>query len=230
MSVSNLSASSQNYLKAIWSLGEWSDTPVTASALAARVGVKLSTASDAVRKLASQGFIEHTPYGSVSLTPQGQAFAVAMVRRHRLIESFLVEVLGYRWDQVHDEAETLEHAVSDFMVERMDEFLEHPERDPHGDPIPRADGTVNRPDAVLLTELASDQRARVERISDDDPQLLQYFAEHGIGYGTILQSRPGAPYSDSVTIVVEDSAAPLSLGKPATDAVWVKALEQKAAL
>ena len=224
MSVSNLSASSQNYLKAIWSLGEWSDIPVTASALAARVGVKLSTASDAVRKLASQDFVEHTPYGSVSLTPQGQAFAVAMVRRHRLIESFLVEVLGYRWDQVHDEAETLEHAVSDFMVQRMDEFLEHPERDPHGDPIPRADGTVNRPDAVLLTELASDQRARVERISDDDPQLLQYFAEHGIGYGTILHSRPGTPYSDSVTIVVEDSAAPLSLGKPATDAVWVKAL------
>lgn len=224
MSVSNLSASSQNYLKAIWSLGEWSDTPVTASALAARVGVKLSTASDAVRKLASQGFIEHNPYGSVSLTPQGQAFAVAMVRRHRLIESFLVEVLGYRWDQVHDEAETLEHAVSDFMVQRMDEFLEHPERDPHGDPIPRADGTVNRPDAVLLTELASDQRARVERISDDDPQLLQYFAEHDIGYGTILQSRPGAPYSDSVTIVVEDNATPLSLGKPATDAVWVKPL------
>lgn len=224
MSVSNLSASSQNYLKAIWSLGEWSDTPVTASALAARVGVKLSTASDAVRKLASQGFIEHAPYGSVSLTPQGQAFAVAMVRRHRLIESFLVEVLGYRWDQVHDEAETLEHAVSDFMVQRMDEFLDHPERDPHGDPIPRADGTVNRPDAVLLTELASEQRARVERISDGDPELLQYFAEHGIGYGTILQSRPGTPYSDSVTIVVEDSAAPLSLGKPATDAVWVKPL------
>ena len=98
----------------------------TASTLAARVGVRLSTASDAIRKLTDQGLLEHTPYGAVALTADGRAHAVAMVRRHRLIETFLVEALGYRWDQVHDEAEHLEHAVSDFMVERMDERLGHP--------------------------------------------------------------------------------------------------------
>lgn len=224
MTVSALSTSSQNYVKAIWTLGEWSGEPVTPSMLAARVGVRLSTASDAVRKLTDQGLLEHAPYGAVTLTDEGEAHAVAMVRRHRLIESFLVEVLEYRWDQVHDEAEALEHAVSDFMVDRIDEHLGRPERDPHGDPIPQADGTVSRPDAVLLTECGASRRARVERISDDDSELLQFFAEHGIGHGTVLEFRPPAPYSDTVEVVIEGNAAALSLGRSATDAVWVQPL------
>lgn len=225
MSVSGLSASTQNYLKAIWNLREWSDEPVTPSTLAARVGVKLSTASDAVRKLTDQGLLEHAPYGSVSLTAEGRAYAVAMVRRHRLIESFLVRVLGYRWDQVHEEAEILEHAVSDFMVERIDESLGRPTRDPHGDPIPQADGTVVRPDAVLLTELQPGRQGRVERISDADSGLLQYFAEQGIGVGTILEANAAAPYSGALAIVVDGRGEPIALGKSATDAVWVNAQE-----
>lgn len=219
--MSELSASSQNYLKAVWSLQEWSDAPVTPSALAAKAGVKLSTASDAVRKLTEQGLLVHTPYGAVTLTPEGRAHAVAMVRRHRLIESFLVRVLGYRWDQVHEEADALEHAVSDFMVDRIDEHLGFPTRDPHGDPIPSADGRVHRPDAVLLSELAPGTRARVERISDADAGLLQFFAERGIGVGTTLDARAGAPYSDSVEVVVDGRDEPIALGRSATDAVWV---------
>ena len=172
MSVSELSMSTQNYLKAIWSLGEWSTDPVTTSALAARVGVRLSTVSDALRKLTEQGLLEHTPYGAITLSEQGRTHALAMVRRHRLIETFLVEVLDYSWDQVHDEAEHLEHAVSDFLVERMDQHLGHPSRDPHGDPIPAADGSVERPDAVLLSELPAGSTVRVERISDADPQQI----------------------------------------------------------
>ena len=222
MSVSELSASSQNYVKAIWSLREWSDEPVTASTLAARVGVRLSTASDAVRKLTEQGLLEHTPYGSVSLTAEGHRYAVAMVRRHRLIESLLVQTLGYRWDQVHEEAETLEHAVSDFMVERIDAHLGYPERDPHGDPIPRADGTVLKPHAVRLTDLTPGGSGHVERIADDDSELLQYFAENGIGVGTLLRVEPGAPFSGALDIVVGDRGKALSLGKPATDAIWIR--------
>ncbi|MGO1313141.1 MULTISPECIES: metal-dependent transcriptional regulator [Microbacterium] len=221
MTVSELSASSQNYLKAVWSLGEWSEEPVTASTVAARTGVKLSTASDAIRKLTVQGLLEHAPYGAVTLTATGRAHAVAMVRRHRLIEAFLVKVLGYRWDQVHDEAETLEHAVSDFMIDRIDEYLGHPVRDPHGDPIPGPDGSVSRPDAVLLTGMESGRRVRVERISDKDSQLLQFFADHGIGYGTVLESRPAAPYSDTIEVVIEENGTSLPLGRSATDAVWV---------
>ncbi|GAA4896014.1 metal-dependent transcriptional regulator [Tessaracoccus lubricantis] len=221
MSVSTLSASNQNYLKAIWSLGEWSDEPVTTSAVAARVGVRMSTASDAVRKLGELGLLQHTPYGSMTLTDEGRSHAVAMVRRHRLIETFLVEVLDYRWDQVHDEADHLEHAVSDFLVERIAEHLGHPDRDPHGDPIPAADGTVTQLDAVSLTDLGTGRKARVERISDGDPGLLQFFAEHGIGVGTVLEATPGAPYSGAIDVVVEGSTRALTLGRAATDSVWV---------
>lgn len=220
MSVSELSESNQNYLKAIWGLQEWSDDPVTPTKLAARVGVRVSTVSDAVRKLTQQGFLEHTPYGAVSLSRTGRVHALAMVRRHRLIETFLVEVLGYRWDQVHDEAETLEHAVSDFLIDRIDRHLEYPARDPHGDPIPRSDGTISMPEATLLSALEPGRSGRIERISDADPDLLQYFAEHGIRVGATVEARAAAPFTDALDIVVA-GAAPLTLGRSATDSVWV---------
>ena len=221
MSVSDLSASSQNYLKAVWTLQEWSDDPVTLSTLAERAGVRMSTASDAVRRLADQGLLEHTPYGAITLSSRGRAYAVAMVRRHRLIESFLVMTLGYRWDQVHDEAEALEHAVSDFMIGRIDEHLGHPSKDPHGDPIPSVDGEVHRPDATPLTEIAVGARVRVERISDADPELLQYLEEHGVGVGTVLATAEGAPFSDSIEVTIDPSGIALPFGRSATDAVWV---------
>lgn len=221
MSVSDLSASSQNYLKAVWTLQEWSDDEVTLSMLAERAGVRMSTASDAVRRLSDQGLLDHTPYGAITLTPRGRGYAVAMVRRHRLIESFLVMTLGYRWDQVHDEAEALEHAVSDFMIERIDEHLGHPTRDPHGDPIPSGDGKVHRPDAVPLTGVAIGSRVSVERISDADPALLQYLEEHGVGVGTLLETRPGPPYSEAIEVVVVGTDTTLPLGRSATDELWV---------
>ncbi|MGC4151794.1 MAG: metal-dependent transcriptional regulator [Propionicimonas sp.] len=225
MSVSELSASAQGYLKAIWSLQEWSSDPVTPSAMAAKAGVTLSTVSEAVRKLAEQGLVEHTPYGAVTLTEQGRGHALAMVRRHRLIETFLVGALGYRWDQVHDEADSLEHAVSDFLIDRIDQFLGFPDRDPHGDPIPSADGRVAEiPEAILLSQLPADTPARVERISDARPELLQFFADHGIGIGARLIARPGAPFSESLTVLV-DATEPMSLGSSATDAVWVTPLD-----
>ncbi|QOR70713.1 metal-dependent transcriptional regulator [Ruania alkalisoli] len=221
MSVSQLSASAQNYLKVIWALQEWTGDEATPSQIALRAGVRLSTVSDAVRKLTDQGLVEHAPYGAITLTDAGRTHALAMVRRHRLIESFLVQVLGYTWDQVHDEAETLEHAVSDFMVERIDDHLGHPTRDPHGDPIPTADGQIDVPDAVVLSTVQPGSRVRVERISDDDPALLQHFAEQGLGVGAELEVRAGAPYSEAIEVVLPDGAPSLSLGRSATDAVWV---------
>jgi DtxR family Mn-dependent transcriptional regulator len=221
MSVSELSSSTQNYLKIIWNLQEWSSAPVTASHLADRLGLRLSTVSDAIRKLTDQGLIEHARYGSVALTPIGRAHAVAMVRRHRLIETFLVQVLRYTWDEVHDEAETLEHAVSDLMIERIDALLEYPTRDPHGDPIPSASGTVHRPDAVQLTTIRPNTRARVERISDADPRLLQYFADQGIVVDAQLDVLEGDPYANVVVVRVAGRDHTISLGGAATDAVWV---------
>lgn len=221
MSVGELSASAQNYLKAIWSLQEWSEEPVSASALAARVGLRVSTTSEGIRRLREAGLVEHSPYGTVSLSPEGRAHAVAMVRRHRLLETFLVEVLGYRWDQVHDEAEHLEHAVSDFMVERIDEHLGHPERDPHGDPIPAADGTVNRPEATLLSVLPTGSTATIARISDTDPELLQFLAERGIGVGTSVRTRAGAPFTGVVELLVGRDEVPVQLGPAACQSIWL---------
>ncbi|MGP5253920.1 metal-dependent transcriptional regulator [Brachybacterium alimentarium] len=221
MSVSELSASTQNYLKAVWGLTEWSSVPVTPTLIAERTGLKLSSVSDAVRKLSTQGLVEHAPYGSVELTETGRSYALAMVRRHRLIESFLVSVLGYSWDQVHDEAEHLEHAVSDFMIDRIDEFLEFPTRDPHGDPIPSADGTVHIPDATQLSEVGAGHRVVVERISDSDPALLQFFEEHGFVIGSTLEIGEGAPFSDALDARVTGSDTSVALGRSATDALYV---------
>ena len=125
MPLSELSVSTQNYLKEIWSLEEWTKTPATASALAERMGLRISSVSDGLKRLAAADLIEHQPYGAIELTETGRSYALAMIRRHRLIETFLVETLGYTWDRVHDEAEVLEHAVSDFMVDRIDTLLGH---------------------------------------------------------------------------------------------------------
>lgn len=221
MSVSDLSASAQNYLKAIWGISEWSSAAVTPTLIAERTGLKLSSVSDAVRKLAAQGLVKHAPYGSVELTETGRSYALAMVRRHRLIESFLVSVLGYSWDQVHEEAELLEHAVSDFMIDRIDAFLEFPTRDPHGDPIPSADGTVTIPDARQLSAIGAGHRVVVERISDSDPALLQFFEEQGIAIGATLEIGEGAPFSGALDARVAGADASIPLGPPATDALYV---------
>ncbi|MGW9020119.1 metal-dependent transcriptional regulator [Leucobacter chromiiresistens] len=224
MSVDDLSPSVQNYLKVIWGLQEWSDAPVSNSAIAEVAGVRLSTVSDALRKLSDLGLIGHARYGSVTLTDLGRGHAVAMIRRHRLLETFLVRHLEYEWDEVHDEADRLEHAVSDEFIDRMDRVLGYPTRDPHGDPIPSAAGAVHRPDAVQLLTAPAPSRARVERISDADNGMLQFFAGRGIVVDAVLHVLPGEPYSETVTVRVGDEpadAAAVSLGPAAAASVWV---------
>lgn len=221
MSVSDLSASTQNYLKAIWGLSEWSDAPVTPTLIAERTGLRLSSVSDAVRKLATQGLVDHAPYGAVTLTATGRTYALEMVRRHRLIETFLVSTLGYTWDQVHDEAEHLEHAVSDFMVDRIDELLDFPRRDPHGDPIPSKSGDLEMPDAQQLLTVGPGHRVVVERISDANPELLKYCESQGIMVGTALDIAEGAPFSDSVEARVTVGGPSVTLGHSALQALYV---------
>ena len=195
MPLSELSASTQNYLKAIWSLEEWSNMPATASALAERMGLRASSVSDGLKRLAAADLIEHQRYGTIELTELGRTYAVAMIRRHRLIETFLVETLGYTWDRVHDEAEVLEHAVSDFMIERIDTVLGHPSRDPHGDPIPDASGRISFPHTVPLSQCEPGETVVLERINDSDPKLLRYLSEHGFTPGAHLAIEEGAPLS-----------------------------------
>jgi DtxR family Mn-dependent transcriptional regulator len=159
---------------------------MTSSQLAARLGLAPSSVTEMVKKLTLQGLVEHALYGVIVLTPAGRAEALRMVRRHRLIETWLVREFGYGWDEVHDEAEVLEHVISDRMLEAIDARLGHPRADPHGDPIPTADGVVPVLDGVLASSLPTDAAARVVRISDRDPAVLRRLAESGIAVGSTV--------------------------------------------
>jgi DtxR family Mn-dependent transcriptional regulator len=143
-----------------------------------------------------------------------------MLRRHRLIETWLARAFGYSWDEVHDEAEVLEHAVSDRMLERIADQLGHPQRDPHGDPIPDSDGRMVRPEAELLAEAPDGFVGRVVRISDRNPSLLRYLQSQSIRVDTTLAVLGRRPFGGSLTVRVEGSDA-LDLGDEATAAIWV---------
>lgn len=227
MSVGDLSASAENYLKIIWGLQEWSPDPVVPSMIADRAAVGMSTVSEAVRKLAARGLVKHAPYGAVSLTDAGHRVAVAVVRRHRLIETFLHEVLGYSWDEIHDEADVLEHAVSDLFVDRVDRMLGSPTRDPHGDPIPDVMGVTSLPDAVALSEVGGSGRVRVERVSDVDPATLRFCADNGVTIGavfdlTVLRDLTVSHgHADHVLTRVEDVSVSVSVPSQIADAVFV---------
>lgn len=224
MELSDLSTSHQNYVKAIWGLQEWSNEPVTKSALAQRVGVKLSTASDAVRKLTDLGLVKDTRYGAVSLSEAGEAVALQMVRRHRLIESYLVHELGFAWDQVHEEAEALEHAVSDFLVNRLEEKLGFPVRDPHGDPIPRADGSIEAIKAINLDELPADTPAAVERVSDEDPEFLKHAELIGLLPGVVVERADTGPFAPGISVRFTERGASTVLHPEVAQSVWVRPL------
>lgn len=171
----------EDYLKVIYGHTEWQPHPITPSQLAGRLGLAPSSVTEMVKKLVAAGHVAHAPYGAVELTPAGRAEALRMVRRHRLVETWLVSQFGYGWDEVHEEAEVLEHALSDRLLEAIDAQLGHPARDPHGDPIPAADGTVRQPDAVVAAALEAGERGRVVRISDRDPGVLRALAAADVG-------------------------------------------------
>ncbi|OAK52788.1 metal-dependent transcriptional regulator [Rhodococcus kyotonensis] len=217
-----LSAVAQDYLKVIWTASEWSEEAVSTKMLSERIGVSASTVSEAIRKLADQGMVDHARYGAISLTDRGRTAAVAMVRRHRLIETFLVRELGYGWDEVHDEAEILEHAVSDLMMARIDAKLGFPQRDPHGDPIPSVDGAISSPEATRLSEYTDGQRGRVARISDSDPAMLRYFDSVGIKLDLSITVVERRDYAGTVAIELgQPSNNAIDLGQRAAEAIWM---------
>ncbi|WP_240606004.1 metal-dependent transcriptional regulator [Planctomonas deserti] len=212
----------EDYVKAIYAHTEWQPEPITPSVLAARLGLAASSVTEMVKKLARVGLVTHRPYGAVTLTDEGRALALRMLRRHRLIETWLVRSFGYGWDEVHDEAEVLEHSLSDRLLESIAEQLGHPECDPHGDPIPTADGRVSRPEALLLHEAAVGHAGAVVRISDRDSGLLRYLASVSLDVGTGLTVLPPTPFSDAVCVQVQDGPR-LELGAQAARSVWLSA-------
>jgi DtxR family transcriptional regulator, Mn-dependent transcriptional regulator len=216
-----LTPANQDYLKVIWSAQEWTDAPVTTTVLARRMGFSPSTVSEAVKKLTAAGLLAHARYGAIELTAAGRAAALVMVRRHRILETFLVAELGYAWDEVHDEAEVLEHAVSDRLVDALDARLGHPDRDPHGDPIPTREGAVPAPPAEPLDLLQAGARVRVARIADNDPQVLRYFDELGVALDTELVVLERKDFAGTLTVQVAGRGSPQEVGLTAAGAVWV---------
>ena len=157
-----------DYLKTIYHHTEWQDDRITPSQLAAELGLAPSSVTEMVQKLAAQGLVTHRPYGPIALSDEGEKRAAAIIRRHRLIETWLVREFGYAWDEVHDEAEVLEHAISDRLLEGIDERLGRPRHDPHGDAIPDAAGHVDREPFVLLA--AARCRAHRARAAGERPR------------------------------------------------------------
>lgn len=225
METTDLTPAAQDYLKVIWSAQEWNDKPVTTTMLAQTMGFSPSTVSEAIKKLTEQGLVTHPRYGTIDLSDRGQRIALSMVRRHRLIETFLVDYLGYRWDEVHDEAEILEHAVSDDFVERLGRRLGEPARDPHGDPIPSVDGLLPDLPALLLSGAPTGERMRVARVSDADPDLLRHLAGLGLGLDTVVTVTALHDYAGTVSVTVEADdgsiARTLDLGLTAAEAIRV---------
>lgn len=211
----------EDYVKAIYHHTEWQPEPVTPSQLATRLGLANSTVTEMVKKLAAAGLVHHRPYGAIELTAAGATLALRQVRRHRVVETWLVERHGYAWDEVHDEAEVLEHALSDRLLDSIARSLGDPVRDPHGDPIPAADGTVMRPDAVLLADAQAGHGGAVVRISDDDPAMLRFLADAGIALDAQLTVLGQKPYSGSMQ--VRTAAGTVDLGPDVAQAVWLTA-------
>ena len=210
------SAAIDDYLKTIYHHTEWQSVAITPSQLAAELALAPSTVTEMVQKLAALGLVSHRPYGPVSLTDAGRARAAAIIRRHRLIETWLVREFDYAWDEVHDEAEVLEHAISDRLLEGISARLGHPTRDPHGDAIPDASGTVVTEPFVLLAEAVIGHSGRVLRVSDRDPALLRALEGAGIDVGhAVTVAGRGA--------VQVDGGATIELPDAATSAVWITA-------
>ncbi len=217
------SSSVEDYVKTIYGYTEWQDKPINSSQLAARLGVANSSVSEMVRKLKDSGLVDHQPYGSIRLTEKGLALALSMVRRHRLLETYLAQELGYRWDQVHDEAETLEHAVSDTFIERLSAKLGHPVRDPHGDPIPGPDGRIELPSAHRLAELDPGHRGQIIRISDENPSLLRYLDDERIELDAAVEVVGRRPFGGALVVRfgAGETSRELDVSDEVGSALWV---------
>jgi DtxR family transcriptional regulator, Mn-dependent transcriptional regulator len=214
--VDDLTPIAQDYLKVIWSAIEWGDPPITTKGLAARFATTQANVSETMRRLQRLGLVDYQPYKPVTLTTLGESLAVAMVRRHRLLETYLAQALSYGWEEVHDEAERLEHAVSDEFLNRIDHLLGYPRIDPHGDPIPGPNGDWTPQTAAIKLSQAAPGQYRVVRVADTDPEQLSRLWRHHLAPGSIIQV-PAALAS-----VVLGDPSPASIEPGDLDAVHVR--------
>jgi len=196
-----LTAPVEDYLKAIFELeAAEGDGVAGTNEIAAALGVAPASVSGMVRRLAEQGLIAHEPYRGVRLTKAGRRAALRTLRRHRVIEAYLTTALGYAWDLVHDEAERLEHAASDQLIDRMAAAIGEPATDPHGAPIPSRDGTLDEPALMPLAAVKVGARVCIQRVGDRDGEQLRYLAELGITPGRQVEVLSRAPFDGPIAL------------------------------
>ncbi len=194
--------------------------------VAARLSISPASVTNMFARLQEMGLVEYERYRGATLTERGRGEALRLVRRHRLIETFLLEHLGYDWQEVHVEAERLEHAVSDGFTERLAEFLGHPDRDPHGDRIPSAEGTLEPDDSFLLSEALTGRRVVISKVSDADASMLDYLGDRRLVPGRMLNVREVRSL-DSVVTVEDDEGKLHSLGEPLARSISVKVVGEE---
>jgi DtxR family Mn-dependent transcriptional regulator len=204
---SPLSRSVEDYLKAIYQLSEQGGAAST-SDIAQALSLSPAAVTGMVKRLAEAGHLEHVPYRGVRLTAAGRIAALAVMRRHRIIEAYLTEHLRYGWASVHEEAERLEHAASDELVQRMATALGEPRYDPHGAPIPTRDGEIERPEYRTLAEVAVGESVALLRVGDDDPDRLRYLGAMGLVPGTALLVAVKQPFGGPITLFVGGPGGP----------------------
>ena len=190
----------EDYAKAIYALARQGDGTVTTNALAERLGVTPASVSAMVKKLDERGLVEHVRYRGVALTDAGERVALEVMRHHRLLETYLAEHLGVPWDRVHEEAEALEHVLSEYLEARIAAKLGNPTRDPHGDPIPSASLEIEEDDSMRLSDLDAGARGRFVRVSDTDPAMLRYLDERGVALGDELEVLERQPFDGPLTV------------------------------
>jgi DtxR family transcriptional regulator, Mn-dependent transcriptional regulator len=207
-----ISASLQDYAKAVYALETRKGAAVSTNDLAERLGVTPGSVSAMLRKLSEVGLVEHEPYHGVRLTDQGRRVALEVLRHHRLIELFLADELGMSWDRVHAEAEVLEHVLSEDLERLIAARLGDPTVDPHGDPIPTEEFGIEERQTHSLNELEPGAAGRFVRVSDTDPEMLRYLAEHGIALGARLEVVDRQPFGGPVFVRFGEREHPLGGG------------------
>jgi DtxR family Mn-dependent transcriptional regulator len=220
-STGSLSPSVGDYLKAIWEVGE--SGAASTKDVADQLSISSASVSNMFVRLQEMGLVEYERYQGASLTERGREEALRLLRRHRLIETFLLEHLSYSWQEVHEEAERLEHAVSDSFTERLAKFLGHPAYDPHGYPIPASDGTLEPDDSFPLAAAATGQRIRIFRVGPEDTSKLTFLGERGLVPGRVLEVKEVRALDGVVTVEDEDGESH-ALGESLARSIFVQSL------
>jgi DtxR family Mn-dependent transcriptional regulator len=219
----NLTRVIEDYLKTIYELTR-SNQRATTNQIAERIGVTPASVTNMIQKLAETDppLLDYRKHRGVQLTSEGERMALEIIRHHRLLEMFLHETLGYSWDEVHEEADRLEHVISEEMEERIAISLGNPQHDPHGDPIPSRDLQMPQSSDLTLSQLRPPQQARVNRVSDSDPDLLRYLSERGIEPAAQLEVLDFSPFDNNIQVHVEGEEEPVVLGAVITSQVFVE--------